>query len=112
MSILLGSRVVRIPKAYFISQLATGTRASRQEMPTVCRADSPVALHIRTLFSSRQRGSLVRIDTDINDVKFPADAPFHISCALHKSVQHERAEHRAFVIAHHEHHRLLTEILG
>src|SRR5256886_10270920 len=52
------------------------------------------------------------VDADVYYVKFLSDAPLHIRRTLHHAVEHQRAQHRAFIITKHEQDRFAPEVIS
>ena len=112
MRVLFENRIIGIAETGFISQLFDGSLAAGQKMPALRRARPPVAFEVSTLLGRGQRRGLVGIDAHANHVEFLADAPFHLLQSFDQAVEDQRAEHRAFVIAEHENHRLLAAVVA
>src|SRR5690606_20247419 len=53
-----------------------------------------------------------RVDADVDYLEVAADVELHLLEALDQALAHQRAEHRALVVAHHQHYRLGAEVLA
>ena len=81
-------------------------------MPAFGGARASIALQVGAFLGQGQRGGLTRIDRHIHHRELPPDAPFHVRGALDHAIEHQRAEHGAFVITEHEQNRFVAKIIG
>src|SRR5439155_22247063 len=109
---LTAAGVERVAEARFVRELTDRRFLAREEMPAGRRSRPSVAFEIELLFRGSQRRSLARIDADNDDIELIAGAELQVLQALDKPVEHERAEHRAFVVTEHEHDRLAPEVIA
>ena len=92
------------------ARVAGWTTPAGQEMPAFRGLLAAIAPQTSAFLGGSQRGRLPGIDADANDVKLAADAPLHLLKPLNQTVQHQRAKHRAFVIAEHKNDRLFAKV--
>src|SRR5436189_3161771 len=78
-------------------------------MPAFGCTRATVAFQVSTFLSGGQPGCLLRIYADVDHVKFFADAPFDILQTFDHPIEHQRAEHRTFVVTENENDGLVVE---